>query len=62
VCAQSEWHEIGAYLSSGARAGWLRPLVDKSYPLTSEGAAQSHHDVIEHAGGARGKLTIDMHV
>jgi hypothetical protein len=48
------------FLASGARQGWLHPIVEKSYALTSADVAQSHHDVIEHAGGTRGKLTIDM--
>ncbi|CAM6000473.1 unnamed protein product [Sphagnum balticum] len=60
VNTPEEWHQSGMFFASGARQGWLNPIVDKSYALTSAGVAQSHHDVIEHAGGSKGKLTIDM--
>jgi NADPH:quinone reductase-like Zn-dependent oxidoreductase len=58
--AQGEWHEMGTFMAAAARQGWLRPIVEKSYALTSADVARAHHDVIEHASGSRGKLTIDM--
>ena len=60
ITFQTEWHETGAYLSAGAHAGWLRPVVERSYAFTTADVQQVHVDVMDHSAGAKGKLTIDV--
>ena len=45
-----------AYVTSKLASGVIRPVVGPVFSL--EDAAAAHKDVIEHAGGSRGKVLI----
>ncbi|ELT92331.1 hypothetical protein CAPTEDRAFT_151197 [Capitella teleta] len=51
-----ELEETVAFLGAGQEAGWLTPVVDKEFAL--EKAAESHREVISHAGGSQGKIVL----
>lgn len=51
-----EWQAAARFVVEGLEAGWLNPVVERTYPL--EGAKAAHHDII-HSLGAKGHLAID---
>lgn len=51
-----EWQATAQFVVEGLEAGWLNPVVKRSYPL--DGAEAAHHDII-HSAGAMGQLLID---
>jgi NADPH2:quinone reductase len=55
VAKPEEFKESGAGIVAGMEAGWLRPVVEKEYPLAQ--ASQVHHDIIA-TGGRTGKLVM----
>lgn len=52
---QAETAEAAKFLTEGADAGWLNPVVAREYLI--DDAAVAHHDII-HNSGARGKLVL----
>jgi NADPH2:quinone reductase len=55
----ADLEESGAYIDSGVRSGTLRPCVDTALEGL-ESSPQAHTQVIEHAGGASGKIVVDV--
>ena len=53
---QADVDEAVAHLQAGFRAKTLAPHVGRAYPLAQAPAA--HVEVIEHAAGAAGKITL----
>uniref|UniRef100_A0A023GIK1 Putative pig3 p53-inducible quinone oxidoreductase n=1 Tax=Amblyomma triste TaxID=251400 RepID=A0A023GIK1_AMBTT len=50
-----EWQATAKSLIQGLEAGWLDPVLDRSYSLTE--AKTAHHDII-HSKGARGNIVL----
>lgn len=53
---QEEWQATARFVAEGLEAGWLNPVVERTYPL--EGTKDAHHDIIN-SQGAKGHLVID---
>ncbi|XP_077495162.1 quinone oxidoreductase-like isoform X1 [Amblyomma americanum] len=51
----AEWQAAAKALIQGLEAGWLDPVMDRTYPLTA--AKSAHHDII-HSKGAKGNIVI----
>ncbi|XP_077545800.1 quinone oxidoreductase-like isoform X2 [Haemaphysalis longicornis] len=51
-----EWQATARFVAEGLEAGWLNPVVERTYPLA--GAKDAHHDIIN-SPGAKGHLVID---
>lgn len=51
-----EWQSMAQNVVQGAEEGWIKPVMDRLYPLT--GAKAAHHDMIN-SRGAKGHFTID---
>ena len=49
---------MAAFIQGGLYAGWIKPVVAKSYPLSEAPAALV--DVISHSGGSGGKIVLNM--
>jgi len=54
----SEWQEMGAYICAGQSLGWVRPVVGQQFPI--EQASDAHKEIIEHAGGTKGKIVLNL--
>ncbi len=48
--------EAIAHITAGLRSGTLKPILGHHYPLSA--AAAAHDDVIQHEGGAHGKIVL----
>jgi len=57
VAPASDWKESGAALVAGMEDGWLRPAIEKAYPL--DAADQVHKDIMG-STGRTGKLVLDV--
>ena len=55
--SDKELAEAHAAISSGAEAGWLKPIVGKQYPLSS--APLAHKEIME-GSGALGKMVLTV--
>ncbi|KAM7294673.1 putative quinone oxidoreductase [Ixodes scapularis] len=51
-----EWQAMAENVARGAEEGWIKPVMDRVYPLG--GAKAAHHDLINRKG-AKGKVTLD---
>jgi len=54
---EPEMNEAKAAITSGIESGWVKPVIDKVYPL--QDVAKAHHDVIN-SSGAKGKLVLEI--
>ncbi|XP_043235805.1 quinone oxidoreductase-like isoform X2 [Amphibalanus amphitrite] len=54
---KEEWEELDLRIGEGLEAGWMTPIVDKTYPL--EQAGRAHEDIINSAG-ARGNIVLEV--
>ena len=45
-------------MTAGQVQGWLAPVVGQEFPL--EKASEAHRQVIEHAGGSKGKIVLTV--
>lgn len=48
---------MGDFIASGMELGWVKPVIDKEYPL--QDAAKAHHDIIN-SSGAKGNLVLNV--
>ncbi|CAG0886614.1 unnamed protein product [Darwinula stevensoni] len=55
LSSEEEWKEVGQAIVKGVAEGWVKPIVQKEYPLND--VKKAHHDVI-HGGKKRGKLVL----
>ena len=55
---QEEYLQMSVALEKGVEAGWLRPVIDREFPLNE--AAEAHREVIHHKQGSAGKLIISV--
>ena len=55
---QSDFSEMGAFMSKGQADGWLRPVIGQQYPV--ERAADAHVEVIEHKTTTSGKIVLNL--
>ncbi|KAK8775231.1 quinone oxidoreductase-like [Amblyomma americanum] len=51
-----EWQATAKAIVQGLEAGWLDPVMDRTYPLAEAKAA--HHDIM-HSKGAKGNMVIN---
>ncbi|CAN8006375.1 unnamed protein product [Ixodes pacificus] len=51
-----EWQAMAENVARGAEEGWIKPVMDRTYPLG--GAKAAHHDLINRKG-AKGKVTLN---
>jgi NADPH:quinone reductase-like Zn-dependent oxidoreductase len=54
-----DWAEASAYICAGCAAGTLLPLVGRVF-RGLESAPAAHEEVIAHAGGAQGKIVLEL--
>ncbi|GFW73124.1 quinone oxidoreductase [Trichonephila clavipes] len=54
---KEEWKETSEFIVKGIEDGWVKPIIDKKYPL--EKACDAHTDII-HSSGAKGKLILSV--
>ncbi|KAK4298659.1 hypothetical protein Pmani_029014 [Petrolisthes manimaculis] len=52
-----EWDEIGNGVVKAIKEGYVKPVIDKVYPLDKVGDA--HHDIIQ-SSGAKGNLVVQV--
>lgn len=57
--AGDDWDAAAAHIHAGLAAGTLAPLLGTVYTRL-EDAPAAHEEVIAHAGGARGKIVIEL--
>lgn len=55
---QSEWAEMGSFLTKGQADGWLRPVIGLEFPL--ERASEAHAEVIAHSNATKGKIVLNV--
>lgn len=55
-CTPEEWQATAKAIIQGLEAGWLDPVMDRTYPLSETKAA--HHDIM-HSKGAKGNIVIN---
>lgn len=55
--SQSDYSEMGAFMSQGQADGWLRPLIGQEYPLQQ--AADAHVEVMAHRISVSGKIVLN---
>ena len=55
---QSDFSEMGAFMSKGQADGWLRPVIGQQYPV--ERAVDAHVEVIEHKTTTSGKIVLNL--
>ena len=55
--SEKEVHEMHAAIQGGVEAGWLRPIVGKTFSL--ENASKAHEDIIS-GSGALGKMVLTL--
>ena len=55
---QEEWSEMEHAIGAGMEAGWLKPVIGEEFPL--EKASEAHVQIIEHAGGTKGKIILSI--
>lgn len=51
-----EWEAQARAIMEGGEAGWVEPVLDRTYVLA--GAKAAHHDIM-HSKGAKGHLIIN---
>lgn len=56
-CWQDEWTEMGNGVVKGIQDGWVKPVIDRVYPLDKVGDA--HRDIIQ-SSGAKGNLVVQV--
>ena len=56
--AQEQFTETAAFFNAGQELGWLRPVIDKEFPM--EAAAEAHREMSEQTRRALGKIVIKM--
>ncbi|GFR30904.1 quinone oxidoreductase [Trichonephila clavata] len=54
---KEEWKETSELIIKGIEDGWVKPVIDKKYPLAK--ACDAHRDII-HSSGAKGKLILSV--
>jgi len=54
----AEWREMVAFINAGQELGWVKPVIGEEYPLAK--AAEAHKQIIEHAGGTKGKIILTL--
>lgn len=54
---KEEMKETALTVCLGLKEGWLKPIVDRVYPLKN--VSDAHHDII-HSKGAKGNLILSM--
>lgn len=54
---KEEWKETSEFIIRGIEDGWVKPVIDKKYPLAK--ACEAHKDII-HTSGAKGKLILSI--
>ncbi|GBM88588.1 Quinone oxidoreductase [Araneus ventricosus] len=55
--SKEEWKQSAEFILKGNEEGWVKPVIDRTYPL--EKACDAHRDII-HSSGAKGKLILSV--
>ncbi|GFT34699.1 quinone oxidoreductase [Nephila pilipes] len=54
---EEEWEETAKFIIQGIKDGWVKPVIDKKYPLAE--ACNAHRDIM-HSSGAKGKIILSV--
>jgi len=55
---QTDYSEMGTFMSKGQAEGWLRPVIGQEYPL--DRAADAHIEVLAHQTTNYGKIVLNV--